>query len=137
MHVGRPGRTRPLLVGGNAWVIDLGLALRSAGLEVLMWAALDGQREQISQAGLELAPGELLAAATGRGKTGGALGLGARWEHRPAGALERGTRHYTRSKVRYGLAAVHWNMTASGPPSPTRNSVRPASSVPGDAVIHY
>jgi len=67
LHVGRPGRTRPLLVGGNAWVIDLGLALRSAGLEVLMWAALDGQREQISQAGLELAPGELLAAATGRG----------------------------------------------------------------------
>ena len=32
-----------------------------------MWAALDGQREQIGQAGLELAPGELLAAATGRG----------------------------------------------------------------------
>ena len=67
LHVGRPNRTRPLLVGGNAWVIDLGVALRSAGLEVLMWAALDGQREQISQAGLELAPGELLAAATGRG----------------------------------------------------------------------
>ena len=71
LHVGRPDRTRPLLVGGNAWVIDLGLALRSAGLEVLMWAALDGQREQISQAGLELAPGELLAAATGRGRTAG------------------------------------------------------------------
>ena len=67
LRVGRPDRTRPLLVGGDAWVIDLGLALRSAGLEVLMWAALDGQREQISQAGLELAPGELLAAATGRG----------------------------------------------------------------------
>jgi len=67
LRVGRPDRTRPLLVGGDAWVIDLGLALRSAGLEVLMWAALDGQRERISQAGLELAPGELLAAATGRG----------------------------------------------------------------------
>jgi NhaP-type Na+/H+ or K+/H+ antiporter len=67
LRVGRPDRTRPLLVGGDAWVIDLGLALRSAGLEVLMWAALVGQREQISQAGLELAPGELLAAATGRG----------------------------------------------------------------------
>jgi len=67
LRVGRPDRTRPLLVGGDAWVIDLGLALRSAGLEVLMWAALDDQREQISQAGLELAPGELLAAATGRG----------------------------------------------------------------------
>jgi hypothetical protein len=32
-----------------------------------MWAGLDEQREQIKRAGLELAPGELLAAATGRG----------------------------------------------------------------------
>ena len=32
-----------------------------------MWAGLDQQREQIKRAGLELAPGELLAAATGRG----------------------------------------------------------------------
>jgi hypothetical protein len=67
LHVGRPARSRPLLVGGDRWVIDLGRTLRSAGLEVLMWAALDEQREAIRQAGLELAPGELLAAATGRG----------------------------------------------------------------------
>ena len=67
LGVSRPGRTRPLLVGGAAWVIDLGRALQAAGLEVLMWAGLDQQREQISRAGLELAPGELLAAATGRG----------------------------------------------------------------------
>jgi NhaP-type Na+/H+ or K+/H+ antiporter len=67
LRVSRPDRTRPLLVGGDAWVIGLGLALRSAGLEVLMWAGLDQQREQIRQAGLELAPGELVAAATGRG----------------------------------------------------------------------
>jgi hypothetical protein len=32
-----------------------------------MWAGLDQQRKQIRRAGLELAPGELLAAATGRG----------------------------------------------------------------------
>jgi hypothetical protein len=32
-----------------------------------MWAGLERQRAQIMQAGLELAPGELLAAATGRG----------------------------------------------------------------------
>ena len=32
-----------------------------------MWAGLDEQRQRIGQAGLELAPGELLAAATGRG----------------------------------------------------------------------
>jgi NhaP-type Na+/H+ or K+/H+ antiporter len=67
LGVSRPGRTRPLLVGGAAWVVDLGLALQSAGLEVVMWAGLDQQREQIRRAGLELAPGELLAAATGRG----------------------------------------------------------------------
>ncbi len=67
LGVVRPARTRPLLVGGDPWVIDLGRALRTAGLEVLMWAGLEQQREQIRQAGLELAPGELLAAATGRG----------------------------------------------------------------------
>ena len=61
LHVGRPARARPLLVGGDRWVIDLELVLRSAGLEVLMWAGLYGQREQIRQAGLDLAPGELLA----------------------------------------------------------------------------
>jgi hypothetical protein len=32
-----------------------------------MWAGSDDQREQIKQAGLELMPGELLAAATGEG----------------------------------------------------------------------
>ena len=32
-----------------------------------MWAASDEQREQINQAGLELMPGELLAAATSQG----------------------------------------------------------------------
>jgi NhaP-type Na+/H+ or K+/H+ antiporter len=67
LGVSRPARTRPLLVGGTAWVVDLGRALHSAGLEVVMWAGLDQQRERIRRAGLELAPGELLAAATGRG----------------------------------------------------------------------
>jgi NhaP-type Na+/H+ or K+/H+ antiporter len=67
LGVTRPARTRPLLVGGAAWVIELGQALQSAGLEVLMWAGLDHQRKQIERAELELAPGELVAAATGRG----------------------------------------------------------------------
>ncbi|MFD0258845.1 cation:proton antiporter [Kitasatospora indigofera] len=67
LRVVRPSRSRPLLVGGDPWVVDLGLALRSAGLEVLMWAGLEQQRERIGRAGLELAPGELLAAATGEG----------------------------------------------------------------------
>ncbi len=65
--VTRPSRTRPLLVGGQAWVVELACALASAGLDVLMWAGLDEQREAIRRAGLELAPGELLASAAARG----------------------------------------------------------------------
>jgi hypothetical protein len=67
LHVTRPARTRPLLVGGDPGVIDLARALRSAGLDVLMWAASDEQRGLIKQAGLDIMPGELLAAATSRG----------------------------------------------------------------------
>ena len=66
-RVTRPAKTRPLLVGGEDWVVDLGCALRTLGLEVLMWAGFDEQRERIKETGLELAPGELLASATGRG----------------------------------------------------------------------
>ncbi|GGR47233.1 cation:proton antiporter [Streptomyces netropsis] len=65
LGVVRPSRSRPLLVGGAPWVVDLGVALRSAGLEVLMWAGEEEERERIGQAGIELVPGELLAAATG------------------------------------------------------------------------
>ncbi|MFD9220442.1 cation:proton antiporter [Streptomyces sp. NPDC060064] len=67
LGVVRPSRSRPLLVGGDPWVVDLGVALKSAGLEVLMWAGQEQQRERIRQAGIELAPGELLAAVTGEG----------------------------------------------------------------------
>jgi hypothetical protein len=67
LGVTRPARTRPLLIGGDPWVIDLARAFRTAGLEVLMWAPSDGQRSQIKQAALDLAPGELLATAVGQG----------------------------------------------------------------------
>jgi NhaP-type Na+/H+ or K+/H+ antiporter len=65
LGVVRASRSRPLLVGGDPWVVDLGAALKSAGLEVLMWAGEEEQRERIRRAGIELAPGELLGAATG------------------------------------------------------------------------
>ncbi|MEW2043361.1 sodium:proton exchanger, partial [Streptomyces sp. NPDC005534] len=55
------------LVGGDPWAVDLGRALRTAGLDVLMWAGQERQRDLIRAAGLPLAPGELLAAATGEG----------------------------------------------------------------------
>ena len=67
LGVTRPARTRPLLIGGDPWVIDLARAFRAASLDVLMWAPSDDQRAQIKQAGLELAPGEQLASAAGQG----------------------------------------------------------------------
>jgi NhaP-type Na+/H+ or K+/H+ antiporter len=65
LGVTRPARSRPLLIGGDLWVIDLARALRTVGLEVLMWAPSGDQRTQIQQAALELAPGEQLASAIG------------------------------------------------------------------------
>jgi NhaP-type Na+/H+ or K+/H+ antiporter len=67
LGVTRPARARPLLVGGDPWVVDLACGLRTAGLDVIMWAASAEQRDQITGAGLELAQGELLAAATAGG----------------------------------------------------------------------
>jgi NhaP-type Na+/H+ or K+/H+ antiporter len=60
----RSPRSRPLLVGGEEWVIDLGQQLQTLGLDVLMWAGLENQREQIRQAALHLAPGRLLTSVT-------------------------------------------------------------------------
>jgi hypothetical protein len=56
-------RSRPLLVGGAPWVVDLGRLLGSAGVDVLMWAATGAERDRIRQAGLGLAQGGLLALA--------------------------------------------------------------------------
>ncbi|MEU5076036.1 sodium:proton antiporter [Streptomyces asoensis] len=63
LGVVRPARARPLLVGGDPWVVDLARTLRAAGLDVLMWAGGAQERERIGQAGFELAPGELMAVA--------------------------------------------------------------------------
>ena len=67
LGVTRPARTRPLLVGSHPWVLDLARAFHAADLDVLMWAPSEEQRDQINQAGLELAPGEQLASAVGQG----------------------------------------------------------------------
>ncbi|MEU0370685.1 cation:proton antiporter [Streptomyces sp. NPDC006283] len=63
----KPAGTRLLLVGGQPWVVDLGRTLRSAGLDVLMWAGLDEERQRIKDGGIELATGDLLATATNPG----------------------------------------------------------------------
>jgi NhaP-type Na+/H+ or K+/H+ antiporter len=67
LKVTRPTVTRPLLVGGGPWVVRLARVLQSTGLPVLMWAELDDQRVSIAKAGLDLAPDELIADATGKG----------------------------------------------------------------------
>jgi NhaP-type Na+/H+ or K+/H+ antiporter len=69
LGVTRPTRSRPLLIGGAPWVIDLARVLHTAGLEVLMWDPSDSRRTDIEQASLELVPGEQLAAALGQGVT--------------------------------------------------------------------
>jgi NhaP-type Na+/H+ or K+/H+ antiporter len=59
-------QSRPLLVGGGPWVIDLARTLRSANLDVLMWAGYQQQRDLIANASLPLAQGELLDWTSGR-----------------------------------------------------------------------
>ena len=61
----RSPRSRPLLVGGDAWVIDLGRTFQTAGLDVLMWAGLERRARADQPRPLcQLAPGELLASVT-------------------------------------------------------------------------
>jgi NhaP-type Na+/H+ or K+/H+ antiporter len=67
LGVARPDRSRPMLVGGAPWVIDLARAFRTAGLDVLMWAPSGDQRTQIEHAALELAPGDQVASAVTEG----------------------------------------------------------------------
>ena len=64
LRVTRPTISRPLLVGGDPFVIDIARALRSAGVESVLWAGEQDERDHIVEAGFPLAPGELLAAAT-------------------------------------------------------------------------
>jgi NhaP-type Na+/H+ or K+/H+ antiporter len=65
LGVVRPHRARVLVVGGDPWAVDLGGALRAAGLDVLVWAGPTSQRADVLRAGLDLAPGELLEDAIG------------------------------------------------------------------------
>ena len=67
LGVARPARSRPLVVGGTGWVVALARALQAEGISVLIWAGAQKERRRIEQAGLELAPGRLVADATGRG----------------------------------------------------------------------
>jgi len=60
LGVVRTTRARPLLIGGEPWVIELGQVLRTVGLDILMWAGPASQRDAIRASGIELAPDELI-----------------------------------------------------------------------------
>jgi NhaP-type Na+/H+ or K+/H+ antiporter len=62
-----PMVTRPLLVGGDPWVIDLAQVLRASGMPVIMWTDSVTQRARIADAGLEIASDELIGDATDSG----------------------------------------------------------------------
>jgi hypothetical protein len=63
----RPARARPLLVGGQAWVLDLAAALHRAGLDVVMWAGTPEERDMVRRAGLPLAEEGAVALAAQQG----------------------------------------------------------------------
>jgi NhaP-type Na+/H+ or K+/H+ antiporter len=67
LGVSRSARTRPLLVGNDPWVVDLAITMQSSGLDVLLWTAPEDQRERIMQAGVQLAPQDLLSTAAAQG----------------------------------------------------------------------
>jgi NhaP-type Na+/H+ or K+/H+ antiporter len=67
LKVVRTARTRPLLVGGDGWAVEVAKALRDAGLDVLTWAGAPEERDRLTAAGFPLAPDGVVAAATGKG----------------------------------------------------------------------
>jgi hypothetical protein len=54
--------SRPLLVGNDPWVVELGRTLRGAGVSAVMWTDNAHIRQQIRHAGLELFPKDLIGA---------------------------------------------------------------------------
>ncbi|MGF1429007.1 cation:proton antiporter [Kitasatospora sp. LaBMicrA B282] len=71
----RPARSRPLLVGADPWVLALGRALRRCGLDVLVWAGSAPGERAVTEAGLDLAPGDLPVAADASGGEGELAGI--------------------------------------------------------------
>ena len=129
LGVTRPARTRPLLVGSDPWVLDLARAFQAAGLDVLMWAPSGDQRDQITQAGLELVPGEQLASAAGQGTE-----HRRRHRHPPAhrrGSLQRPGRHHPGGQRRNSRLPAS-SQPRHGTPLHTRqNALRPHPHPPG------
>jgi NhaP-type Na+/H+ or K+/H+ antiporter len=67
LRVTRPARSRPLLIGGQPWVVDLATALNHEGMDVLMWAGSPEERATLRQTGLPMAEGAAVASAAQQG----------------------------------------------------------------------
>jgi len=67
LRVTRPARSRPLLIGGQSWVVDLAAVLKGAELDVLMWAGSPDERDTLRRAGLPMAEGVAVASAAQQG----------------------------------------------------------------------
>lgn len=63
LGVVRPTHSRPLFVGGEAWVVELARALRGAGFDVLISAGTPEERDRVKRAGFDQPPADALASA--------------------------------------------------------------------------
>jgi NhaP-type Na+/H+ or K+/H+ antiporter len=131
LGVTRPARTRPLLVGGDPWVIDLARAFNTAGLDVLMWAPSDDQRTRLKQAGLELAPGDQIASAVGQGtEVEGITEILLLTDEDHYNALAATTLAGNSDTPVYRLSPVHPSHDAAAPPTPGETLFAPALTSP-------
>ncbi|PYC77707.1 sodium:proton exchanger [Streptomyces tateyamensis] len=127
LGVVRPARSRPLLVGGDPWVVQLALLLRSAGIDVLMWAGRAAHRERIAAAGLELAQGELLAVVGTEGaEQEGITAVFLLTRQEDFNALAASVLREGAELPVYRLAAVHTGEQAVGAGSPDQVLFDPA-----------
>ena len=132
LGVTRPARTRPLLVGGHPWVLDLARAFQAAGLDVLMWAPSGDQRDQITPSRPRTRPRR--AARLGRRP-----GHRHRRRHRHPPAhrrrpLQRPGRHHPGGQLRNPRLPARSppiQPRRRGPPHPRRNPLRSRPHPPG------
>jgi NhaP-type Na+/H+ or K+/H+ antiporter len=66
LGVAGEGGTAVLIVGGHPWARAIGEALRAAGLDVRLWAALAQEQTAAREAGLPAEPGRLMLDALSR-----------------------------------------------------------------------
>jgi NhaP-type Na+/H+ or K+/H+ antiporter len=122
LGVVRSARSRPLLVGGEGWVVEVARALRHAGLDVLTWAGAPDDRDRLVAAGFPLAPDGVVAAATGKG---------ARIEGVTAVLLLTGEHDFNALAVGLLVDTVDGGIYRSAPPGPEHGVVAPFAGAQG------